>query len=444
MLICLCLLSPSSAAAKSGPQLGADVSYPQCGQPLPPVGAFAVVGVNKGLPFSPNPCLGMGDGASELLWAGIGAQLYANTADPGPALSSHWPNGQTAPEQCDTGAAPGLDTASCAYDYGWNAAADSYQDAVNAYIALGWAAADAKRTPVANGWWLDVETENSWEPNTSNNIAELQGEADFLKSVGAASVGFYSPPTSWQTITGATNVFAGYPSWVPGASSSSDAQARCSASRPTGGPTALVQFSSNGVATDLSCLPLPALVFAAGSPTVAAVDRASTPLVVMLPQAAAAPTLVAFTSNSTSGTFATAASGPWSTSVVVTVAAGAARTPPPVYYRDTNQGTAVIAASAAGEATATRTISIGKTSCMSAEIDHGFELALAQKRTRAGVARPLERARAVLHGSGHALIERDGCTDYELAVNGFRTRTAATRVLNRLRHSFNAATIEKT
>ena len=39
------------------------------------------------------------------------------------------------------------DSAECAYDYGWNAAADSYQDVVNAYIAIGKLAPGSTQTP---------------------------------------------------------------------------------------------------------------------------------------------------------------------------------------------------------------------------------------------------------------------------------------------------------
>src|SRR5919197_6369050 len=183
------------AAAAADPSAGYDISYPQCNGSYPSGGAFGVVGVNGGLPYSANPCLGAGDGPSELGWAGINAQLYANTADPGPALSSHWPNGQTSPKQCNTAADPGSNTPACHYDYGWDAAADSYQDAVNAYISLGWAPSGATRTPVANQWWLDVETANSWTSTPTLNVQALHGEADYLSSVGAARIGFYSTPS---------------------------------------------------------------------------------------------------------------------------------------------------------------------------------------------------------------------------------------------------------
>src|SRR4051794_38113019 len=70
-------------------ELGYDVSFPQCDDPLPDDPAFAVVGVNGGLATRPNPCL-----AGQLAWAAeetTGAvaaqprlQLYVNTANPSP------------------------------------------------------------------------------------------------------------------------------------------------------------------------------------------------------------------------------------------------------------------------------------------------------------------------------------------------------------------------
>src|SRR5215211_1131632 len=63
----------------------------------------------------------------------------------------------------------------------------------------------AGRTPVANHWWLDVESANSWRADDSLNVAALQGGADYLVSVGAASVGFYSAPFMWADIVGSTS-----------------------------------------------------------------------------------------------------------------------------------------------------------------------------------------------------------------------------------------------
>ena len=143
----LAAAAPEALAARGGNVPGYDLSYPQCGGPFPTSYAFGIVGVNAGIVYSPNPCLGTGDSPSELAWAGMNAQLYANTANPGPLVSTHWPNGQTSPRACNTASVPGADTADCAYDYGWNAAADSYQNAVNAYISLGWASSGATDIP---------------------------------------------------------------------------------------------------------------------------------------------------------------------------------------------------------------------------------------------------------------------------------------------------------
>ena len=84
----LSLVIVAGAPAATDPNVGYDISYPQCNGTFPNGGAFGIVGVNGGLPYSANPCLGTGDGPSELSWAGMNAGLYANTADPGPALSS--------------------------------------------------------------------------------------------------------------------------------------------------------------------------------------------------------------------------------------------------------------------------------------------------------------------------------------------------------------------
>jgi DNA-binding beta-propeller fold protein YncE len=240
------------AVALAPPGTAYDVSYPQCNGSFPATPAFGIVGVNDGLPYSPNPCVGTGDGPSELQWAGKNAEFYANTANPGPTLSTHWPNGQTSPEYCDPNS---NNTAQCAYDYGWNAAADSYGDAVAAYVSLGWAQTGATRTPVANAWWLDVETANSWTSDTGFNVDVLQAEVDYLKSVGAVSVGFYSTSSQWQTITGGTSSFAAHKSWIPGAKTLTQAKSNCTGSGFTGGGVTLTQYPSGGFDADYQCVP---------------------------------------------------------------------------------------------------------------------------------------------------------------------------------------------
>jgi hypothetical protein len=284
----------------------------------------------------------------------MNAALYANTADPGPALSTHWPNGQTSPEQCNTTANPGSNTAQCAYDYGWNAATDSYRDAVAAYVSLGWAQTGATRTPVANAWWLDVESGNSWTSSTAFNVDELQGEVDYLKSVGVGSVGFYSTSADWQTITGGTSSFAAYQSWMPGAGSLSQAQANCAGGGVTGGGVALTQYPSNGFDADYQCAaPGPSLSFGSAAQTLTAGTPSGT-MSVALPRASSSATTITVTSSSASGGFATSQSGPWSPSLTLSVAAGSTSSAG-FYYTDTLAGHPVLTASASGYSNATQT-----------------------------------------------------------------------------------------
>ena len=229
----------------TGTGIGYDISYPQCGSAFPRNPAFGIVGVNGGIVFSANPCL-----ASQLTWAGTNAQLYANTGNPGPQLSTHWPTGQSTPRVCS---ASNPDTADCAYDYGWNAAADSYRKAVDAYVSLGRAPQGATRTPTANTWWLDVETGNSWRSADGLNVAVLQGAVAYLESVDVGGVGFYSTAYQWGQITGSSRTFATYPSWHAGAQTLHTAKRFCSGSGFTGGQIVLTQYIASGFDADYRC-----------------------------------------------------------------------------------------------------------------------------------------------------------------------------------------------
>jgi hypothetical protein len=221
---------------------GYDISWPQCGSAYPATPAFGIVGVNKGIVFSANPCL-----SSEIQWAGgTKAQLYANTGNPGPALSSHWPSGQTSPRWCDPA---NTDSAHCAFDYGYNAAEDSYEDAVAAYSSLG-----LSGSPAASAWWLDVETSNSWRSALSLNVSALQGEAYYLASVArVAKLGIYSTQYQWNQITGGSTAFSANHSWVAGVSSQKNAKSHCGGAGFTGGGVELAQYSFSGFDADLVC-----------------------------------------------------------------------------------------------------------------------------------------------------------------------------------------------
>jgi hypothetical protein len=236
-----------ASSRQGGPKVsrGYDVSYPQCGGQLPANPLFAIVGVNGGRVFGANPCL-----STELVWGGgANAELYANTGNPGPALSMYWPSGQTTPLVCD---AANPDTVECAYDYGWNAANYSFQTAQSAYAALGITA-----NPSATGWWLDVETSNSWRSGSpddlARNVAALQGEVDALRAGGVTRLGFYSTQLQWDQITGGSRQFAAYPSWLAGGGTLKGAQQLCTRPAFTGGATVLAQYFASGFDADLRC-----------------------------------------------------------------------------------------------------------------------------------------------------------------------------------------------
>ncbi len=162
-------------------------------------------------------------------------------------------DGQTSPRECNTASSPGRDTVDCAYDYGWNAAADSYASAVRAYVSLGWADADAERTPVANEWWLDVETGNSWRADPALNVASLQGSVDYLEYVGVVGVGFYSTGLQWGQVTGGSSAFSEYRSWVAGARSLHGAKEHCVGSGFTGGGVTMSQYRAQGFDANYRC-----------------------------------------------------------------------------------------------------------------------------------------------------------------------------------------------
>jgi hypothetical protein len=229
---------------KPGTARGYDISYPQCGGAYPSNPAFAIVGVNGGKVFSANPCL-----ASQIAWGGgASAELYINTGNPGPELSSFWPVGQTSPRICD-GANP--DTVDCAYDYGWNAAQHSYATAEAAYAEL-----EIATSPSVTAWWLDVETTNSWRSdNLELNVAALQGGVAYLQSRGITRIGFYSTTFQWGVITGGTKVFSPAPSWGAGARNERGAKTLCQTTTTsfTGGRLAMVQWVEGGFDVDIRC-----------------------------------------------------------------------------------------------------------------------------------------------------------------------------------------------
>ncbi len=240
--------TPAQAAVAPGP--GNDVSWPQCGKTLPKGQSFGVVGVNKGLANTTNPCL-----ATQLSWAGTSTggtgqplvALYVNTANPGTA-GSWWPTsnsyGGTVVAnpygQCTAGSV----AEACSYMYGY---AKAYDDATIRGIS----------NPAAYMWWLDVETGSSWSTSAAANRADLEGMAAYFASIGAP-VGLYSSKTQWTQIVGAvpasSNLYT-RPSWLAGANSLALAKRKCSDPPLTaGGKVTITQYVSAGFDYDHSCI----------------------------------------------------------------------------------------------------------------------------------------------------------------------------------------------
>ena len=76
----------------------------------------------------------------------------------------------------------------CSYMYGY---AKAYDDATIRGIS----------NPAAYLWWLDVETGNSWSPDTGANRADLEGMAAYFASIGATT-GLYSTGRSGPRLSG--------------------------------------------------------------------------------------------------------------------------------------------------------------------------------------------------------------------------------------------------
>jgi len=214
---------------------GYDISYPQCGSTYP-TGAFGVVGVNGGYPFVHyNPCL-----ADEYAHSPH-ATLYINTGyDP---LYTHVDSRHPTPD-CLAHSSPIHSAAEqqVAWAVGCSEASRSMAYAVSQGVAS------------PRGWWLDVETENSWSStDLSLNQYTIQGIVDTLHRHSAAPIGVYSTGHQWRTITGGLPVRGVRADWVAtGSFSAREARARCG-SGFSGAPVWFVQYLHGGFDTNYVC-----------------------------------------------------------------------------------------------------------------------------------------------------------------------------------------------
>ena len=251
--------APAQAAPGDGDRrVGYDVSYPQCGDRLPDDAAFAVVGVNGGLPTVPNPCL-----PAQLRWAAGSTgdlpgqprvQLYLNTANPGEVRDrvSTWPRtGDTPYGVCD-----GSNSTACSWAYGRARA----RVAVHGFLLPGADAAGLDDDPAGYTWWLDVETANSWQSGSpearERNRATLEGMAAHLQGVGA-EVGLYSTAYQWRLIAGTvgpSSPLYRVDSWLAGAQDEEQARDWCDRAPLTGGgDVTLVQYVEDDLDHDVAC-----------------------------------------------------------------------------------------------------------------------------------------------------------------------------------------------
>lgn len=194
-------------------QIGTDVSWPNC-TASNPHSAFGIVGVTDGTGYSQNPCL-----ATEASWYS-NLSLYVNTGwyDQSAYIN---PN---SPRTCAASDANCL-----AYNYGYNAG----------LYALNYASSLGVHSTT---WWLDVETGNTWNTDTTQNRNSLQGEYDALIANGVTTVGAYSTTAQWDSVTGTW--LNNWPNW--GATTwhtAKQAKTYCTGHQFTGGTTYLIQFT---------------------------------------------------------------------------------------------------------------------------------------------------------------------------------------------------------
>ena len=118
--------------------------------------------------------------------------------------------------------------------------------------SMAYAASQGIASP--RGWWLDVETENSWSStDLSLNQYTIQGIVDTLRRHSPAAVGIYSTGYQWHKIVGSLPVTGVRANWVAtGSLSAEEAHTRCGTGF-SGVPVWLVQYLQGGFDTNYVC-----------------------------------------------------------------------------------------------------------------------------------------------------------------------------------------------
>jgi hypothetical protein len=225
--------------------IGYDISFPQCGQPLPQPGAFAIVGINGELPSLFNPC-----SRRQIEWAkqssGQTSQpkvaVYVTAANPGNEPgdngAAHIPNWPLAGANrygvCDNG-----DTEACAFQYG-----------------KARAEADIKHIPlkIIRKLWIDVEPEYSWSHQPGNRAA-LEAMVETFDEAGL-DVGIYSSNDILKSIVGNVSQGSslyGLENWMLGARSVGQARQNCQLPSFTNGKVTVAQIVGGVVDQNVAC-----------------------------------------------------------------------------------------------------------------------------------------------------------------------------------------------
>ena len=207
--------------------------------------AFGIIGVDSGNPFISsthpgNPCL-----ADEYAHAPNPA-LYVNTGyDPIYEDANHTTAACTTSSQ----SVP----TDAAHQRAWAVGCSEAQKDL-AYVA-------SQGIVNKGGWWLDVETGNSWcglhgvSCDRTLNQYSIQGLIDTLMSNDATPVGIYSNNYMWSAIVGNNPVHGQTADWyATGQSTAQAAAPYCSSAYSfAGDPVKLVQFVSGSIDRDLAC-----------------------------------------------------------------------------------------------------------------------------------------------------------------------------------------------
>lgn len=240
-----------SQPSRTGPVLGADVSWPQCpkgmgipqkpaqGAPMPLASArFVILGLTNGPGFTPNPCL-----ADQVRWVRsrhLMAAAYAVVSFPDPRTLAD--AGRRGP-----------------YDAGTRAGRLSNVGYQQAAYNVATMKRSGLRTPIV---WIDVEPVSlfDWTTDPVANAAVVRGAARGYSDADLG-IGAYSTQVLWRRVVGGLRL--GIPEWrAAGQTSRAEALRRCGRSRMfQGGAAALSQWVESGRDLNVTCPGASAFLF---------------------------------------------------------------------------------------------------------------------------------------------------------------------------------------